>query len=102
MLASLYRSARSLTAMFRGHEAYLSSDINERDSWEKHSEVMHRLIDIYGRHGGCFLRNHSLFLSSRDIRASTQSSYITAQHRVQQMSTSEQKNSPLSNVLVVE
>lgn len=53
------------------NEDYPSSDINEENFEEKHSEVMCQLVQISDAHGGHAFCSDSSFSSFRDTRATT-------------------------------
>lgn len=68
--------------MSKKHEADLSLDINNRDSWEKHNELKCWFIEILDHNVGLLLCEHSLFSSYRDPRATSQCDYSEGDTRV--------------------
>lgn len=59
MLASLYKVGGSLTAVFTEPEAYLLSYLNENDEKKKYNELMPLWTEIFDRHVGRLLQEHS-------------------------------------------
>lgn len=72
MLASFYQADGILTAKVNKHMASLSPYINVRDSWEKYSELMSRLVEIHDLNGGRLLPDYSLSSSLRDYSVGVQ------------------------------
>lgn len=92
MLAGFHGAVGSSTTIFNEHNAYLSLDINERDSREKHNELMCRRVEISDRHSCRLLCDYSLISSCRDTRGNTESEYSRADTPAQDMCTLEQRN----------
>lgn len=65
MLATLSQGSGSLSAPLNKQENYISSDINESVSQKEQEWLKRKLAGISNRHGGRFLRGHSLFSSLR-------------------------------------
>lgn len=91
-MISSYKADGILSAMFNRHKAPLSLSMNERDSQEKGKEPMRRWVEISDRSGELLLLDHSILLSFRDTRVTTQWECSKAHPPPKKMSTSERIN----------